>query len=172
MAIRLFRKKDESDRKIKIPEGMWIKCDACLEIIYKPEVERNLNVCPKCVYHFRIPARERIRAVIDEGTFVEFGEEMESVDVLNFTDTKKYVDRLKEAKKKTGRKEAVITGRGRSRGSRWPWRCSISSSRAARWEASSGRRSPSRPRSPSNPASPSSSSALPEGRACRRGPSR
>ena len=72
MAIRLFRKKDESDRKIKIPEGMWIKCAACLEIIYKPEVERNLNVCPKCVYHFRIPARERIRAVIDEGTFVEF----------------------------------------------------------------------------------------------------
>jgi len=81
-------KKDESDKKIKIPEGMWIKCDACLEIIYKPEVERNLNVCPKCVYHFRIPARERIRAVIDEGTFVEFGEEMESVDVLNFTDTR------------------------------------------------------------------------------------
>ena len=65
MAIRLFRKKDEGDKKIKIPEGMWIKCDACLEIIYKPEVERNLNVCPKCVYHFRIPARERIRAVID-----------------------------------------------------------------------------------------------------------
>jgi len=116
MAIRLFRKKDESDRKIKIPEGMWIKCDACLEIIYKPEVERNLNVCPKCVYHFRIPARERIRAVIDEGTFFEFGEEMESVDVLNFTDTKKYVDRLKEAKKKTGRKEAVITGRGKIQG--------------------------------------------------------
>ena len=108
MAIRLFRKKDESDRKIKIPEGMWIKCDACLEIIYKPEVERNLNVCPKCVYHFRIPARERIRAVIDEGTFVEFGEEMESVDVLNFTDTKKYVDRLKEAKK-TGA-ECLVTG--------------------------------------------------------------
>jgi len=76
------------------------------------------------------------------------------VDVLNFTDTKKYVDRLKEAKKKTGRKEAVITGKGRSWGSRLPWRCSISSSRAARWEASSGRKSPSPPRSPSNPASP------------------
>src|SRR3989304_5364066 len=116
MAIRLFRKKDESDRKIKIPEGRWIKGDACLEIIYKPEVERNLNVCPKCVYHFRIPARERIRAVIDEGSFAEFAEEMESVDVLNFTDTKKYVDRLKEAKKKTGRKEAVITGKGKIRG--------------------------------------------------------
>ncbi|MBI5904613.1 MAG: acetyl-CoA carboxylase carboxyltransferase subunit beta [Deltaproteobacteria bacterium] len=116
MAIRLFRKKDESDKKIKIPEGMWIKCDACLEIIYKPEVERNLNVCPKCVYHFRIPAMERIAAVTDEGTFAEFAEDLESVDPLNFTDTKKYVDRIKEARKKTGRREAVITGRARING--------------------------------------------------------
>jgi acetyl-CoA carboxylase carboxyl transferase subunit beta len=110
MPIRLFRRKDESEKKIKIPEGMWIKCDACLEIIYKPEVERNLNVCPKCNYHFRIPAMERIRAVTDEGTFQEFGEDLESIDMLSFTDTKKYTDRLKEAKKKTGRKEAVVTG--------------------------------------------------------------
>jgi acetyl-CoA carboxylase carboxyl transferase subunit beta len=116
MAIRLFRKKDEADKKVKVPEGMWIKCDACLEIIYKPEVERSLNVCPKCTYHFRIPAMERIRAVIDEGTFAEFAEDMESVDPLNFTDTKKYVDRLKEARKKTGRKEAAIVGKGRING--------------------------------------------------------
>jgi acetyl-CoA carboxylase carboxyl transferase subunit beta len=116
MAIRLFRKKDEGDKRIKIPEGMWIKCDACLEIIYKPEVERNLNVCPKCVYHFRIPATERIRAVTDEGTFEEFSRELESVDALNFSDTKKYVDRLKEAKKKTGRNEAVITGKAKING--------------------------------------------------------
>jgi len=110
MPIRLFRRKEEGEKKFKVPEGMWIKCDACLEIIYKPEVERNLNVCPKCNYHFRIPATERIRAVTDEGTFQEFGEDLESVDMLSFTDTKKYTDRLKESKKKTGRKEAVITG--------------------------------------------------------------
>jgi acetyl-CoA carboxylase carboxyl transferase subunit beta len=116
MAIRLFRKKDESEKRIKIPEGMWIKCDACLEIIYKPEVERNLNVCPKCTYHFRIPAMERIRAVADEGTFVEFAEDMESTDVLNFTDTKRYADRLKDARKKTGRREAAITGAARING--------------------------------------------------------
>ncbi len=116
MAIRLFRKKDESEKKIKIPEGVWIKCDACLEIIYKPEVERNLNVCPKCLYHFRIPVTERIRSVADEGSFAEFSEEMESTDVLNFTDTKKYVDRLKEARKKTGRKDAVVTGKGKING--------------------------------------------------------
>ncbi len=116
MAIRLFRKKEESDRRIKTPEGMWIKCGACLEIIYKPEVERNLNVCPKCNYHFRIPALERIHSVVDEGTFQEFGDELESVDVLGFTDTKKYNDRLKEAKKKTSRREAVITGTARING--------------------------------------------------------
>ncbi len=116
MAIRLFRRKDEGEKRIKTPEGMWIKCDACLEIIYKPEVERNLNVCPKCNYHFRIPALERIRSVVDEGTFQEFGEDLESVDMLGFADTKKYPDRLKEAKKKTARKEAVITGTARVNG--------------------------------------------------------
>ena len=116
MAIRLFRKKDEGERRIKTPEGVWIKCAACLEIIYKPEVERNLNVCPKCNYHFRIPALERIRSIVDEGTFQEFGEDIESVDMLSFTDTKKYTDRLKEEKKKTGRKEAAITGTGRING--------------------------------------------------------
>jgi acetyl-CoA carboxylase carboxyl transferase subunit beta len=116
MAIRLFRRKEDSERKIKVPEGMWIKCAACLEIIYKPEVERNLNVCPKCNYHFRIPAMERIRSVADEGTFQEFGEDLESIDMLSFTDTKKYTDRLKEAKKKTGRREATITGTARING--------------------------------------------------------
>ncbi|HEU5360891.1 MAG TPA: acetyl-CoA carboxylase, carboxyltransferase subunit beta [Candidatus Deferrimicrobiaceae bacterium] len=116
MAIRLFRRKDEGERRIKTPEGMWIKCGACLEIIYKPEVERNLNVCPKCNYHFRIPAPERIRSIVDEGTFQEFGDDLESVDMLGFTDTKKYTDRLKEAKKKTGRREAVITGTAKLNG--------------------------------------------------------
>ena len=116
MAIRLFRKKDDSDKKLKIPEGMWIKCDACLEIIYKPEVERILNVCPKCTYHFRIPAAERLRSIIDEGTFVEVAEDMESGDPLSFSDTRKYAERLKDARKKTGRKEAVIIGRGKING--------------------------------------------------------
>ncbi|MCL2102687.1 MAG: acetyl-CoA carboxylase, carboxyltransferase subunit beta [Syntrophorhabdaceae bacterium] len=116
MAIRLFRKKEEGDTKIKIPEGMWIKCAACLEIIYKPEVERCLNVCPKCSYHFRIPVSERIRSVIDEETFAEIAEDMESLDPLNFSDTKKYVDRLKESRQKTDRKEAVVIGKGKING--------------------------------------------------------
>jgi acetyl-CoA carboxylase carboxyl transferase subunit beta len=116
MAIRLFRKKKEGERRIKTPEGMWIKCTACLEIIYKPEIERNLNVCPKCNHHFRIPVLERIRSIVDEGTFQEFGKDLESVDMLTFTDTKKYTERLKEAKKKTSRKSAVITGTARISG--------------------------------------------------------
>lgn len=117
MAIRLFRKKtEEGERRIKTPEGMWIKCAACQEIIYKAEVERNLNVCPKCNFHFRIPALARIHSVVDEGSFQEFGEDLESVDMLGFTDTKKYTERLKEAKKKTGRKSALITGTARING--------------------------------------------------------
>jgi acetyl-CoA carboxylase carboxyl transferase subunit beta len=116
MAIRLFRKRENGDKKIRTPEGMWIKCKACLEVIYKVEVERNLNVCPKCNYHFRIPVAERIRSIVDEGTFQEFGGDLESVDMLGFTDTKKYTDRMKEARKKTGRKEAVITGTARLHG--------------------------------------------------------
>ncbi len=116
MAIRLFRRKEDGEKRIKIPEGMWIKCDACLEIIYKPEVDRNLSVCPKCNYHFRIPAMQRIRSVADEGTFQEFGEDIESIDMLGFTDTKKYTDRLKEARKKTSRKEAAITGTAKING--------------------------------------------------------
>ncbi|MGE5188729.1 MAG: acetyl-CoA carboxylase, carboxyltransferase subunit beta [Gemmatimonadota bacterium] len=116
MAIRLFRRKEDGEKRIKIPEGMWIKCGACLEIIYKPEVERNLSVCPKCNYHFRIPALERIKSIADDGTFQEFGEDIESVDMLGFTDTKKYTERLKEARKKTARKEAVITGTAKING--------------------------------------------------------
>jgi acetyl-CoA carboxylase carboxyl transferase subunit beta len=95
---------------IRFPEGIWIKCQACLEIIYKPEVERNLNVCPKCNYHFRVPVMERIRSVADEGTFAEFGDDYESIDMLGFSDSKKYIDRLKDARKKTGRKDAAVIG--------------------------------------------------------------
>jgi acetyl-CoA carboxylase carboxyl transferase subunit beta len=95
---------------IRFPEGIWIKCAACLEIIYKPEVERNLNVCPKCNYHFRVPVMERIKSVSDEGTFAEFGDDYESIDMLGFSDSKKYSDRLKDARKKTGRKDATVIG--------------------------------------------------------------
>ncbi|SDZ92136.1 acetyl-CoA carboxylase carboxyltransferase subunit alpha [Desulfuromusa kysingii] len=97
---------------VQVPEGVWTKCKNCQEIIYAKEVQRNLNVCPKCDYHFRIGARERIALVIDEGTFVEMDAKMRSVDFLDFKDTKKYKDRIKAAVKKVGDGDAVICGEG------------------------------------------------------------
>jgi len=99
-------------KKVQMPEGLWTKCKNCEEIIYSKEIERNLNVCPKCDYHFRISARERIALVIDEGTFVETDAKMSSVDFLKFKDAKKYSDRLSAAFKKNGDGDAVITGSG------------------------------------------------------------
>ena len=99
-------------KKVQMPEGLWTKCKNCEEIIYSKEIERNLNVCPKCDYHFRISARERINLVIDEGTFVETDAEMSSVDFLKFKDSKKYTDRIKAAEKKQGKGDAIITGSG------------------------------------------------------------
>ncbi len=91
---------------MQMPAGLWIKCNACGEIIYKKEVEKNLDVCPKCNYHFRISAEKRIDMVMDEGA-TYFAEDVESADPLKFRDTKKYTDRIKEAQKKTGRKDAI-----------------------------------------------------------------
>ncbi|HEY3347965.1 MAG TPA: acetyl-CoA carboxylase, carboxyltransferase subunit beta [Nitrospirota bacterium] len=98
------------EKKVKIPEGLWIKCDNCKEIIYKKEIERNLKVCPKCDYHFRITARERLELVIDEGSFVELDESLAPMDFLEFKDTAKYKDRLKSVQTITGQKDAVISG--------------------------------------------------------------
>ncbi len=99
-------------KNVQMPEGVWIKCKNCQEIIYAKEIERNLNVCPKCDYHFRIGARERLDLVIDEGTFVEMDAKMNSVDFLDFKDSKKYKDRIKASIKKSGDGDAVICGTG------------------------------------------------------------
>ena len=112
-----FRKKkaltaSTEKKNVQVPEGVWTKCKNCQEIIYAKEVQRNLNVCPKCDYHFRIGARERIDLILDEGTFVEMDAKMRSVDFLDFKDTKKYKDRIKAAVKKVGDGDAVICGEG------------------------------------------------------------
>jgi acetyl-CoA carboxylase carboxyl transferase subunit beta len=98
-------------KKVQMPEGIWTKCKNCNEIIYTKEIERNLNVCPKCDYHFRISALERIALVLDEGSFVEKDAAMQSVDFLDFKDSKKYKERIKAAVKKSGG-DAVICGDG------------------------------------------------------------
>ncbi len=99
-------------KKMKMPEGLWKKCPNCHEIIYAKEIERNLNVCPKCDYHFRISARERITLIFDEGSFQEMDAGMKSVDFLDFKDSKRYKDRIKAAMKSSGSKSAVISGEG------------------------------------------------------------
>ena len=99
-------------KKVQMPEGIWTKCKNCNEIIYTKEIERNLNVCPKCDYHFRISARERIALVLDEESFVEMDAAMQSTDFLEFKDSKKYKDRIKAAVKKSGGGDAVVCGDG------------------------------------------------------------
>lgn len=98
-------------KKVQMPEGIWTKCKNCNEIIYTKEIERNLNVCPKCDYHFRISARERIALILDDGSFVEMDAAMQSTDFLDFKDTKKYKERIKAAVKKSGG-DAVVCGDG------------------------------------------------------------
>lgn len=89
---------------------MWVKCNSCKEIIYRKEVDRNLKVCPKCNYHFRISARERISLLADNGSFVEMGQDMTSSDPLNFKDQITYKERLKDSEQKTHVKDAATAG--------------------------------------------------------------
>jgi len=112
-----FRRKDEpaeaKGKKVVIAEGLWIKCDSCKEIVYRAEVERAGRVCPKCRYAFRITAHERIAQLIDHGTFEERDSAVVPADPLGFKDTKRYRDRVRAAREKTGTTEAVVTGVGR-----------------------------------------------------------
>jgi len=98
------------ESKVRMPEGLWIKCDNCKEIIYKQELERNANVCPRCQHHFRIGARARIDLLVDPGTFEERNATIRSLDPLHFKDQKSYPDRIMAAKKATGIEDAVISG--------------------------------------------------------------
>jgi len=94
-------------KKVKIPEGLWVKCDNCKEIIYRKEVDKNFKVCPKCDYHFRITASERLPYLVDEGSFLEVEDGLSPRDFLGFKD---YKDKLKGSRKKTGLKDAIISG--------------------------------------------------------------
>jgi acetyl-CoA carboxylase carboxyl transferase subunit beta len=95
-----------------VPEGLWSKCDKCGAILYRSELERNLEVCPKCDYHMRISARKRLEYFLDEGTQIEIGGDVGPNDKLKFRDLKKYKDRITTAQKDTGEKEALIVLRG------------------------------------------------------------
>jgi acetyl-CoA carboxylase carboxyl transferase subunit beta len=100
------------DKKLRIPEGLWVKCNNCREVIYTKEMEKNFKVCPKCDYHFPISALERIALILDDDSFKEWDRELASLDPLNFKDTSRYRDRLKSSQDKTGFREAVTVGEG------------------------------------------------------------
>ncbi len=104
---------DSGNQKKDMPEGMWTKCPSCSEILHKGAVEQNQWVCPKCAHHFRIGSKEYFAILFDEGTFKEFDAKMTSKDPLNFVDTKKYKDRIKETVKKTGLHDAIRYGTGK-----------------------------------------------------------
>jgi len=104
---------EKSDSKKKeIPEGIWTKCDKCEQIIYNKELEENLKICPKCGAHFRIGALERIQQLFDPGSFEEVGSDIAPRDVLKFSDIQPYQTRIIAAQKKTGMKDACVSGMG------------------------------------------------------------
>ncbi len=96
----------------RIPEGLWLRCPACGSMIYRKQMQTNLHCCPDCDHHFRIGADERVRQLVDDGSFEPLFDNLRCVDPLNFTDLKKYTDRLAAEQKKTGRHEGLLSGRG------------------------------------------------------------
>jgi acetyl-CoA carboxylase carboxyl transferase subunit beta len=116
-----FRREQEplpaGEQESRVPEGLWVKCSACKEIIYRKEVVQNLSVCPKCGFHFRISARERLELLFD-GAFLEFDTGLTSADPLAFHDTKPYAARLLEGKAKTNSADALLSATGEIEGIR------------------------------------------------------
>ncbi len=105
-------KRTPGDRRTPVPEGLWVKCPACEAVLYRTDLENNLQVCPKCSYHSRVPARERIEQLLDpEGRF-EIGSEVVPFDSLKFKDQKKYPDRLSAALEETGETDALVVMQG------------------------------------------------------------
>ncbi len=114
-----FNKKDrgvKAEKRKNLPDGLWMRCDYCGEILYRKELERNLWTCNMCGFHFRIRSHDYVRILLDEGTFDEMDRDIQPVDMLKFKDSKKYTDRIKAYQAKTGMKEAILTGSGEIEG--------------------------------------------------------
>ncbi|HUP44683.1 MAG TPA: acetyl-CoA carboxylase, carboxyltransferase subunit beta [Thermoanaerobaculia bacterium] len=115
-----FRKekkpKEAVEKQTAIPEGLWVKCEECKEVIYRKEVEANLNVCTKCGHHFRLNARERFATLFDDDKYKEFATDVRSGDPLEFRDTKRYRDRLRVYQQRVGAGDAVLCAEGKIEG--------------------------------------------------------
>jgi acetyl-CoA carboxylase carboxyl transferase subunit beta len=105
-------KEPRERRQSKVPEGLWVKCENCREILYNKELARNFKTCPKCQYHFRLSAPERLRMLFDEERYVELETELRSADPLKFRDTKRYRDRLRQNEENVGTSEAIVIASG------------------------------------------------------------
>jgi len=110
------RIRTEGGNKKAVPEGLWNKCPSCGAVLYRAEVDRNLEVCPKCSHHNRIGARRRLDIFLDPEPRVEIAAELEPSDPLKFKDSKKYRDRISSAQKATGEKDALVAMRGKLKG--------------------------------------------------------
>ena len=106
------KNKDAASSKSKVPDGLWNNCPECEVILYQPELEKSLYVCPKCDHHLRIGARTRMSIFFEGGSFTELATNITTKDILKFKDTKAYTQRIKEAVSATGEEEAILIGRG------------------------------------------------------------
>jgi len=111
------RIRTEGGNKRTVPEGLWTKCNDCTAVLYRPELERNLQVCPKCGKHMPVPARLRLQQFLDPEDQRELAASLEAMDVLRFRDTKRYRDRIVASQKSTGEKDALIAMVGKLKGS-------------------------------------------------------
>jgi acetyl-CoA carboxylase carboxyl transferase subunit beta len=110
---KLMPSRISTEKRTKsVPEGVWIKCSACDAQLYRNELERNVHVCPKCNFHMRIGARKRLDSFLDPNSQQELGAQLEPQDPLKFRDSKRYKDRLVQAQKKTGEKDALVAATG------------------------------------------------------------
>ena len=114
--IQKILPRTQTSTKGNVPEGVWTKCGSCSAVLYKSELEKQLEVCPKCDHHMRISARKRIASVLDATDKVELAEQLEPQDVLKFKDSKRYKDRLTAAQKVTDEKDALVVMRGKLKG--------------------------------------------------------
>ena len=118
----MWFKKDRAPKEVregrtsKVPEGLWVKCDNCRQILYNKELARNFKICPKCNFHFRLSAPERLRMLFDDEKYVELDSNLRSADPLKFRDSKKYRDRLRDAEEQVGTSDAIVVGSGTMEG--------------------------------------------------------
>ena len=111
-----IRTENAANRKRSVPEGLWEKCDRCGAVLYRPELEENLEVCPKCDFHMPIRARARLASLFDPGSTEEIAATLAPTDVLKFRDSKRYVDRIKSTQKATGEYDAMVAMQGLLKG--------------------------------------------------------